>query len=128
MERQSFRQFAFDVLELFSTEAERVQATRDLIGRSHALENHAASFGCVTSAALGIYGSRLAEGLCNKQEGEKYTCDYEASDDPGERMHAFGRYEAHIGRPVECMIPPIGAEYISSMTQDWRQRKCAGHR
>lgn len=68
-------------------DVERVQPARDLFGMSHTLEDQAASFVCVTSAALGNYGPRLAEGLCNQQQVKKHGSEYEASHNLCERIH-----------------------------------------
>jgi hypothetical protein len=55
---------------LFSTDTERVQAARDLIGWSHALENDAASLGRVPRATLRDNGSRLGQGLSSQQQSK----------------------------------------------------------
>ncbi len=70
VEGESVRQLAFDVLKLLSTDTERVQVTRNLIGRAHALQNHAARLVCVTRTTFRDDGSRLGEGLSNQQQSE----------------------------------------------------------
>jgi hypothetical protein len=60
VEKESFGQFAFDVLKLFPMDAKREYATRDLIDSSHALEDEAGSLVCVPHG-LWHHGPSLAE-------------------------------------------------------------------
>jgi len=67
VEKESFGQFAFDVLNLFSMDTKRQHPTRDLIDSSHALEDQAGSLVCVPDA-LRYHGSSLAERLLTPQQ------------------------------------------------------------
>jgi hypothetical protein len=51
VERESFGQFAFDILKLFPMDTKRQNSTRNSIDGSHALENQAVDHVWVPSAA-----------------------------------------------------------------------------